>query len=124
MAVTGTGVELRLADEPLDYPRPTPEQRAESRRIERGEMVEVRGWFFYETDDGPGRGSSHAARIDLTTDPTSALLELARNVREEDDSLGDLRGEGVSRFSFHAAPHRIELSDELRERVEAAGWRL
>ena len=125
MALIATGVELGIADESIEYDRPTPERRAEAQRVDRGEMIDVRGTLFAETEDGRGYGGGAAsARIDITCDPTSALIALARDVREEDHGLGDFREEGITRFAYHAAPHRIELTDELRARLEAAGWKL
>jgi len=130
MRVVATGVELRLADEPIEYEPLTPEERGERERVARGELVEVRASLFVEIEEDDGgrsviQGWSPAtARIDLTSDPTSALVQLARDARDEDDLLGDvLRDEDLTRFEYHAAPHRIELAPDLRERLEAANWR-
>ena len=133
--VVGRGVELMLADE-ADLGPPFapsgPEQRAERQRVERGEMVEVAYQPFaeVETDGQVTRwgGSVHGTRaVDVTTDPTLALLDIAAEGRDEEaEILGDLHIAelDVARFAFHAAPHRIELSGRLRERLGAAGWTL
>jgi hypothetical protein len=135
--VLATGVELMLAEEvdlgpPFEIGRPTPEERAERQRVDRGEMVEVALQPFAEFEVGGEiarwGGSQRGTRpIDLTTDPTSALLGIAAEGRDEEaELLGDLHIAelDVARFAFHAAPHRIELSAALRERIEAAGWKL
>ncbi len=132
-----TGVELMLAEEadlgpPPEIGRPTPEERAERQRIARGELVEVALQPFAEFETGGevarwGGSQRGTRRVDLTTDPASTLLEIAAEGRDEEaEILGDLHIAelDVGRFAFHAAPHRIELSAALRERIEAAGWKL
>jgi hypothetical protein len=124
-----------LADEadlgPPFAPR-GPEERAERQRVERGEMVEVAHQPFAEVETGGEvarwGGSVRGTRaVDVTTDPTLALLDIAEQDRDEEaEILGDLHIAelDVARFAFHAAPHRIELSARLRERLAAAGWQL
>jgi hypothetical protein len=63
--------------------------------------------------DGHATGP-HA--IPLGVDATSRLIEIAD---DPDDLLADLgiSDYKVSRFDFYAAPRRIELDDELRDRL-------
>ncbi len=62
-----------------------------------------------------------APGVPAAGDPTSELLRIAQEARELHlgDLLGDLRigGYAITRFDFHAAPFRIELSPDLRDRL-------
>jgi hypothetical protein len=82
-----------------------------------------------ERDDPPAvdpKTGTTAGRqsVSLAADPTSALLRIAKEARSHlGDLLGDLRigGCDITRFEFHATPHRIELASDLRDRL-AASW--
>jgi hypothetical protein len=134
--VLSTGVELTLAEEQHDdLPDPpelatlpmTPEARAEQARIAAGGMVDVRATPFviFETGGETHRygGGSQGRAIDVTTDPTIALLDLAEQAREE-APFGDLRRSGfdVTRFEYYSSPHSLVLSERLRERLTSA-WK-
>jgi hypothetical protein len=136
--VVATGVELSLdeEDEGLEPLPPeierrlphTPEDRALDGRVESGEMIRVRAQEFVEFDTAEGRqrwgGSSFGTAIDVTADPALALLELARGDVRQDGPFGDLRrgGYDVTRWEYYSAPHRLELSEKLRERLDGA-WK-
>jgi hypothetical protein len=136
--VIATGVELTLEEEDPDgLPDPpelerdfsrTPEDRALDARVARGEMIRVRAQEFVEFDTADGRqrwgGSSFGTAIDATADPAVALLELAQGDVRMNGPFGDLRRSGydVTRWEYYAAPHRLELSAELSERL-AGAWK-
>jgi hypothetical protein len=132
-----TGVELILEEEfeiPPDPPELaapfslTPEDRAIRQRVERGEVIEVRAQEFVDFETGEGRvrwrGGSLGLPIDVTRDPTVELLALAQGDVRENGPFGDLRRSGfdVTRWEYYAAPHRLELSEHLRERL-AGAWK-
>lgn len=108
--------------------RMTPEDRLIRARVKRGEMIEVRAQEFvdFETADGRMRfrGSSFGSAIDVTTDPTIELLELGQGEVRLNGPFSDLRrcDFDVTRWEYYAAPHRLELSDRLRERL-AGTWK-
>jgi hypothetical protein len=117
---------------PDDWPehRPSPEERAERAAHERGELIYV-GWHVFADLEDEGRefrvgGSWGWQRaIWLNGDPTSDLLEIVRDERYHlDDLYGDLRigNMYITRWEFHAAPFRAELSPKLQERL-APLWR-
>jgi hypothetical protein len=118
-----TGVELRLPsrqpDEPEDPPAVDPKT---------GEVF-VETQVFAELDDDGRRfrigGTIHGGTsVSPAADPTSTLLRIAKEARSHlGDLLGDLRigGCDVTRFEFHATPHRIELASDLRDRL-ATSW--
>lgn len=68
---------------------------------------------------------SCGAEIRSEGDPTTALLRVANAAREVGlgGVLGDLRRTGmdITRWEFYSAPFRIELAEELRERL-LASW--
>jgi hypothetical protein len=128
--ILGTGVELFLAEEADEPPPPpgfpklpmTPEAHAEEARVRTGEMIQVQARAFvdFEAEGGTHRwgGSTYGRAIDITGDPTLALIGLAQDVAEE-APFGDLRrcDYDVTRWEYYSAPHRLELSAKLRERL-------
>jgi catechol 2,3-dioxygenase-like lactoylglutathione lyase family enzyme len=106
VAVTGTGVSLRLGDVV-------------------GNEVSVVAQAFVELDvDGtPDRleGHTHTGeRVSMRSDASVELLRLAREHRDDViDLLADMGigGWKVSRWELMSAPHRIELAPELRARL-------
>jgi hypothetical protein len=134
--VRATGLRLFLVGEVLSpgdrlMPR-TPEERADHKAEQRGEVVFVAGGGFCDCEDD-GREyrlwdsfiGERSVRIDH--DPTSELLEIAESWRENiflnlqhDVMYG---GEGdTTRWEFASAPFSIELSDGLRKRL-AGAWK-
>lgn len=103
----GTGVELRLLrDEGGWLGLVGQEDRLEARRLEdllesgRGVLVETQ--VFVDLEDGGRRLDARDGHLG--------------------DLLGDLRigGSDTTRWEFYAAPFRIELGDDLRERLRGS----
>ena len=120
----GTGVELRL---------PSLSERDEQHAVPPAREIPVVAQVFAEVEDGARRyrvgGTtvlSAGFGIAPGSDPTTALVRIAHETREE--HLGELLGEirmggcDVTRFEFYAAPFKIELAAPLREAL-AGSWR-
>lgn len=63
--------------------------------------------------------------LDLGRDPTTVLFRYADDAWENQQLMGDI-GHGdidITRFEFYAAPHRVELSPALRERLATTPWK-
>jgi hypothetical protein len=106
--VLGTGVLIDLSGE---------------RPAEADVVVELELFADVVLEHGPEhrRGPVHFAEIELDHDPTNQLLEAAHTARELNlgTIFGDLMIGGptdLTRFELYAAPFRVELTDELRDR--------
>ena len=108
MKLLGTGIALSLAGE---------EDECVALRLQTfadieadGEPVRVLGTY------------GERAEVGTAEDPTTALVGAAHEYREGHlgDILGDLRRDGadITRFEFYAAPFRIELAADLRDRLK------
>jgi hypothetical protein len=122
--VVSTGVELRL---------PSLSERDEQHAVPPAGETPVVAQVFAEVDDGARRyrvgGTtvlSPGFGIAPGSDPTTALVRIAYETREEHlgELLGDMRiGDcDVTRFEFYAAPFKIELAAPLREAL-VGSWR-
>jgi hypothetical protein len=119
-----TGVELRL---PQTLPDGAPGRLLPQKPGE--VMIEVQVFAELEEDGAHQRigGTSATGKVvPLSDDPTKALTQIAQEAREMHlgDLLGDLRRSGcdVTRFEFYATPFKIELAEDLRQRL-AGSWR-
>jgi hypothetical protein len=128
-SLLGTGVELRVMREiawlmPDDDP-------SEARRMreahERGDVIGVEAHVFAEVREDGGEpvrsaGTLTARWLSLNDAVTRELLAVAADAKDHLGTLyGDLRRDGVlpdvSRFAFYCAPFRVEVADDLRQRV-------
>ncbi len=121
----GTGAELRLPRRRPGKQDGPPRQDAKSNEV----FVEVQVFADVE-DDGRryriGGTVQQGEGVRLSDDPTTALLRIAQEARQLHlgNLLGDLRrsGSDITRFDWYAAPFRIELAQDLRERLRGS-WR-
>jgi hypothetical protein len=142
----GTGVLLLLGEEFPQYPsfefpddlraemeaQLSPEERADRAAHKRGEILFVCWHVFANLEDdgrrfrvGGSWGGNRPIRLD--EDPTSALLAVAEAARDSGNMgslFGDLKiGEAdVTRFEFHAAPSKVELSAHLHRALRGT-WK-
>jgi len=127
-AILATGVGLRHVTDPTGWLEFVTDNhgRAAARqmavRVEAGEIVLAEARAFIDFTDGVeeyrilGPIMSSPREIEVGPDPTSRLIEIANETREEAYLLvGDVRIHGVSatRWEAYAAPSRIELDEAL-----------
>lgn len=116
----------------MRLPRRFPDEREDPPDLDEktGELI-IEVQVFADLEDSGrryrvGGTVQRGPLVPLSEDPTTALVHIADEARQTHlgDLLGDLRTAGcdVTRFEFYAAPFRIELADDLRDRL-ADSWR-
>lgn len=125
--VIATGIVFEQPDDPAESLLRwneviTPELRQQLAAWEAGEVLLLTHAAFVEFDDGSEirrwTGTPQGP-FPISTSASATTELLARAADWQEDLLADLgiSGYEVPRFDFYAAPRRIDLADELRNRL-------